>query len=171
MTWDLAASVFLITIFGYLVGGVLAWMCRLDRSKIMTIALASGFQHGPIAMLVVQFSFPPPFNDIAAAVPIITMILGRLPLWIMLAILRIRDRIKARADKKKAEVDLESKPKESGSSSSDSKANPLVTTDFGNEPETMKKLLDTEGKEEDYNTPGENQCNENPEKHGQDPDG
>ncbi|KAI0214454.1 P3 protein [Lamellibrachia satsuma] len=77
---------------GFLLGAVLAAVCRQSRARIITIALETGIQNIGLPILVIQHSLPHPESDIAMIGPIAVAIATPLPLWLGLAIQEVRRR-------------------------------------------------------------------------------
>ena len=75
MTVYMVLGGFAVTIGGYLCGAILAWVCRLERPQIIAVSIETAFQNGAIALLILQKSFEPPFNDMATVAPLSQLII------------------------------------------------------------------------------------------------
>ncbi|KAI0980990.1 hypothetical protein GJ496_006937 [Pomphorhynchus laevis] len=67
---------------GFTLGYALTIIFRLPDKQRRTISIETGFQNVGIAMLIIQNNFPPPENEIAGVIVLITSILSSLPMWI-----------------------------------------------------------------------------------------
>ena len=56
------------------------------------IGLKTAIQNSAIALIVVQTSFEPPYNDVASITPIAQLIIVGIPLWISVIVIQIRKR-------------------------------------------------------------------------------
>ena len=73
MTGWMVLAGFLVAFCGYMLGAGLATLFRLPMKQIVAVSIETAFQNGGIALLVLQMSFEPPFNDVATIAPIAQM--------------------------------------------------------------------------------------------------
>ena len=83
----------LVTLCGFGIGGVLAWVFRLGKPQIIAVSVETAIQNSAIALIVVQTSFEPPYNDVASITPIAQLIIVGIPLWISVMVIQIRKRL------------------------------------------------------------------------------
>ncbi len=55
---------------GFIFGGLLGWIARLNRNQIVAVSLETAMQNGNIAFILLKTSLPSPYADIAALAPI-----------------------------------------------------------------------------------------------------
>jgi sodium/bile acid cotransporter 3/5 len=67
--------------FGYILGGLIAFVVRLPWERVKTVAIETGMQNTGIAIILMMFAFPPPDGFIAAVAPIASAIMTPLPLF------------------------------------------------------------------------------------------
>ncbi|CAH1775302.1 unnamed protein product [Owenia fusiformis] len=77
----------------------LAMLLKQGVKRATTIAIETGIQDIAIALIVLQFSFPNPEADLAAVMPIATVMFTPLPLVAAFAIISIRKIVITRANK------------------------------------------------------------------------
>ena len=65
----------IVTLSGYVLGAALAAMFQLRKPQIIAVSIETAFQNGAIALLILQMSFEPPFNDLATVAPISQLII------------------------------------------------------------------------------------------------
>ena len=70
MTGWMVFAGFAVAISGYLIGAGLAAIFRLPLKQIIAVSVETAFQNGQIALILLQTSFQPPFNDVATIAPI-----------------------------------------------------------------------------------------------------
>ncbi|XP_076112383.1 ileal sodium/bile acid cotransporter-like [Mytilus galloprovincialis] len=75
----------LLPYFGYLLGGLIAFIFRLPWQRIKTVAIETGMQNTGIAMILMMYAFPPPDGFIAAVAPIASAVMTPLPLFLITA--------------------------------------------------------------------------------------
>lgn len=51
--------------FGYLIGGLTAWILRLPFNQVKTIAIETGIQNVGVAFLIIYTNLPSPEADFA----------------------------------------------------------------------------------------------------------
>ncbi|CAF1017600.1 unnamed protein product [Rotaria sordida] len=94
---------------GFLLGGVVAWICRQDWSRVKTIGIETGIQNVGIAFMVLLYSFPAPENSQASVIPLVIAYLSPQPFYILLIVRFIRKKCIKKNKKTtavlKAEVD------------------------------------------------------------------
>lgn len=73
----------LLPYIGYILGGIIAIICRQSKKKVITIAIETGMQNVGIAMLLLIYAFPPPEGEIAAVAPIASAIMTPLPVFVL----------------------------------------------------------------------------------------
>lgn len=69
----------LLPYVGYLVGGLVATICRQPWPRIKTIALETGMQNTSIAYILLTSSFAPPMGDLAAVAPVASAVMTPIP--------------------------------------------------------------------------------------------
>ncbi|KAK2147845.1 hypothetical protein LSH36_532g06048 [Paralvinella palmiformis] len=67
---------------GFLLGGLVAFICRQPRSRVITIAIETGLQNTGIPILLLRFSLPQPSADLSIVSPVTTSIFTPIPLFI-----------------------------------------------------------------------------------------
>ncbi|KAK6178491.1 hypothetical protein SNE40_013276 [Patella caerulea] len=67
--------------FGYIIGGIIALVCRQPWDRVKTIAIETGIQNVGVAFLMLMTSLPPPDGDLAAVGPAASGIMTPLPLF------------------------------------------------------------------------------------------
>ncbi|XP_067944221.1 ileal sodium/bile acid cotransporter-like isoform X2 [Watersipora subatra] len=94
-TWDtkffLAAA--MLPYGGFICGGMLAWICQFDWSLIKTIAIETGMQNVAVSILVVMSLSGQPDNDLAMMLPVASNIVAPFPLYIILPIYLVWQKI------------------------------------------------------------------------------
>ena len=80
----------LLPYLGFLIGGLVAWICRLDWSHVKTIGIEAGIQNVGIAFMIIYYSFPQPYATQAIVVPLVVAFLTTKPFWLVYI---IRNRI------------------------------------------------------------------------------
>ena len=76
--------------FGFLIGGAVAWMCRQDWKRTITIGIETGIQNIGIAIMVLLYSLPSPTNTQSTVIPIIVAYLSPQPFYFILLYQLIR---------------------------------------------------------------------------------
>jgi len=74
----------LLPTFGYIFGGIFAWMSRLSWKQIKTVAIEAGMQNTGIAFMIVMYSFPQPHSTQAVFIPMVVALLTPIPLCFLL---------------------------------------------------------------------------------------
>jgi len=105
MTWQMVVAGFLVAFCGYTFGAGFAWLCGLKVAQITAVSIETAFQNGGIAFILLQLSLPKPYGDIAAVAPVAQLMLTGLPLWAILAILKIYQRFFQEIKEEKVEKD------------------------------------------------------------------
>lgn len=72
----------LVPYFGFIFGGVVAFITRQSWKRIRTIAIETGIQNTGIAIVLLKVSLPPPDNDIAIVPPIAAAIFTPAPMLV-----------------------------------------------------------------------------------------
>lgn len=75
-----------------MLGGLVAFICRLSRQHILTVAIETGIQNTGIAIVLLLLSLDHPESDISIVAPITSAIFTPIPLWVAIAVLHIRRR-------------------------------------------------------------------------------
>merc|ERR1719180_20266 len=104
--WPMVAAGFLVAIAGYGVGATLSWAFKLRLDQITAVAIETSFQNGSIAFILLKMSFEEPLGELAAVAPVAQLMITGLPLWLVLAVLKIYQRFcrsKVPLDEKEAE--------------------------------------------------------------------
>nr|CUU99276.1 hypothetical transcript [Hymenolepis microstoma] len=78
--------------FGFVLAGLLAYICRRPRAEVLTISIETGIQSSGIAILILICTMPQPEGDIGAAMPIVVSIFTPLPLAALLIVQKVRER-------------------------------------------------------------------------------
>lgn len=60
---------------GFFFGAFFAWLTRLSRPQIVAVSLETALQNGNIAFILLKFTIPSPYSDIAALPPIAMIIM------------------------------------------------------------------------------------------------
>ncbi|XP_067944392.1 ileal sodium/bile acid cotransporter-like [Watersipora subatra] len=81
---------------GYLLGGLVAWICRFDWRLIKTIAIETGMQSIAVSALVIMSVSNQPDNDLALTLPIASTVVAGWPFFIILPIYVLRQKLKER---------------------------------------------------------------------------
>ena len=95
---------FLVAASGFGIGALLAWLFRLEKSQIIAVSIETAIQNSAIALLVLQTSLDPPFNDIASIAPIAQIIIVGIPLWLLILAIQIRRRLCLKTEQKAADL-------------------------------------------------------------------
>ncbi|XP_067944132.1 hepatic sodium/bile acid cotransporter-like [Watersipora subatra] len=95
---------------GFVLGGLLAWICRFDWPLIKTISIETGLQSAAVCILVVMSVSGQPDMDLALILPTASTIVAGWPFYILLPIYMLRQRIikKRKAKLEKRALDSES---------------------------------------------------------------
>lgn len=76
----------LLPFLGFIFGGFLAWVSRLNWTQIKTVGIEAGIQNTGIAFMIMMYSFPQPYATQAMIVPMIVSFLSTKPFWVLLII-------------------------------------------------------------------------------------
>lgn len=105
-TWRLVLAGCLLPYTGFVIGAVVAVICRQPLDRIKTIAIETGVQNLGIAILLMKLSLPQPDADLSLLSPIMVGTFGPLPLLVAVIVLEVRKRCFKKADDlKQARVD------------------------------------------------------------------
>jgi len=80
---------FIVAIAGYLFGALFAWILQLKLPQITAVAIETSFQNGGIAFILLKMSLEEPFGELASVAPVAQLMITGLPLWLLLACLKI----------------------------------------------------------------------------------
>jgi solute carrier family 10 (sodium/bile acid cotransporter), member 3/5 len=97
---------------GFFAGALSAFLLRQTRAQIIAIALETGIQNVGIAIVVLMYSFEQPEGSIGAAMPIATSLFTPVPLYILLATMKIRRRCNNENSDQKVPIAIEDTPPE-----------------------------------------------------------
>jgi len=89
---------FLVAGSGYIVGAFLAWGTGLSLPEITAVAIETSFQNGVIALVILKLSLEEPLGELASLAPLAQMCVTGLPLWVLLAIIKIHQRCKRKTE-------------------------------------------------------------------------
>jgi len=84
----------LLPYVGFLLSGVVAFILRQPRPRILTIAIETGIQNTGLPIILMKFSLPQPEADLSIVAPIVIAMFMPLPLWVAFGIMEIRNRFK-----------------------------------------------------------------------------
>ncbi|XP_060080528.1 ileal sodium/bile acid cotransporter-like [Ylistrum balloti] len=73
----------LLPYFGYVIGGIIAFVLRQPWVKVKTIAIETGMQNTGLAFIILLFAFPPPDGQLAAVAPAASAVMTPLPLFVI----------------------------------------------------------------------------------------
>lgn len=88
-TWQLLVFPPLVPWCGLAISALVAFIARLERKQIYTIAIETTIQNVGIAFMIVLYNFPSPDADYAILPLISASLLTNLPLYVMLIIVTI----------------------------------------------------------------------------------
>lgn len=88
----MVAAGFVVAASGYVFGAGLAWIFRLPTAQITAVSIETSFQNGGIAFVLLKMSFPEPLGELASVAPVAQLMITGLPLWLVLAVLKIYQR-------------------------------------------------------------------------------
>lgn len=95
----------LLPYVGYILGGVVALICRQPWTRVKTISIETGLQNTSIAYLLLINSFPPPIGDVAAVAPVASAVMTPLPLFLITIFYLIYQRYKNKRNAKQGEIE------------------------------------------------------------------
>ncbi|BFZ12739.1 hypothetical protein BsWGS_15778 [Bradybaena similaris] len=72
----------LLPYIGYILGGLVAFLCCRSWTEVKTIAIETGIQNSTIAFMILYLSLPPPDNQLATVGPAASAIMTPLPLFV-----------------------------------------------------------------------------------------
>nr|KAI8762904.1 solute carrier family 10 member 6-like [Biomphalaria glabrata] len=96
----------LLPYIGYIVGGLIAFLCCQSWTRVKTIAIETGIQNMGIAFLIVYLSLPPPDNQLAVVGPASSAIMTPLPLLVLVVFYFLYQRRQNTKGDKSAEIDV-----------------------------------------------------------------
>jgi len=79
---NIIAAGLLLPYVGFILGGVIAFVCRQSWPRVKTISIETGMQNTNIAYILLTTSFPAPLGDIAAIAPVASAVMTPLPPFI-----------------------------------------------------------------------------------------
>ncbi|CAH1780565.1 unnamed protein product [Owenia fusiformis] len=97
-SWRIMIAGALLPYCGFILGGLLAFICRQPFDKIKTICIETGIQNTGIPILLMKVSLMQPDSDLSIVAPIASSCFTPIPLWIAVACYEIKKRC---FDKKK----------------------------------------------------------------------
>lgn len=77
---------------GFLLGGLVALICRQPWARIKTIAIETGIQNTGIPIILMKFSLPQPEADLSVVAPVMVATFTPIPLLVGVAYYEIRKR-------------------------------------------------------------------------------
>ena len=92
--WRIGLTAPLLPWFGYIIGGIVSWMCGQDWIRIKTIGIETGIQNVGIGFLVLLYSLPEPDNYRSTVIAMIILYLSSQPFYVFLFINFIREKLK-----------------------------------------------------------------------------
>lgn len=95
--WYTALTAPLLPYLGFILGGLIAFICRLEWKYVKTVGIEAGIQNTGIAFMIMFYSFPQPYATQAIVVPLVVAFLTTKPFWLIYV---IRNRIKKSQKKK-----------------------------------------------------------------------
>ena len=87
--WYIIPAAMFLPYFGFLLGYVIARVCRQSVRRAATIAIETGIQDTGIGILLLLATFPTPDGDLATTMPIAVALVTPLPLATALAVSKI----------------------------------------------------------------------------------
>ena len=93
MTPQMVASGFIVCGAGYIFGGGLAWAFRLNWAQIKAVSIETAFQNGSLAFISLKVSLPAPYGDLSTVAPVAQIIITTIPLWIMLGVFKLWQKV------------------------------------------------------------------------------
>jgi sodium/bile acid cotransporter 3/5 len=97
----MVAAGFVVAVCGYVFGAALAWAFRLSLPQITAVSIETSFQNGGIAFVLLKMSFPEPQGELASVAPVAQLMITGLPLWFVLAAVKLYGCYRARGGEKK----------------------------------------------------------------------
>ena len=94
---------------GFLISSFIAWLAKLPKNQILTIAIETGIQNVGIAFLIIFSNFPSPESDYAILPLISVTSFTTIPLWLFLIFKILRKKGKFCLFKKDEDEDSEKK--------------------------------------------------------------
>ncbi|XP_037936792.1 sodium/bile acid cotransporter-like [Teleopsis dalmanni] len=82
-SWKIIIASSALPWIGYLIGWLLATICRQNAKDALTIAIETGIQNTGIAIFMLNFSLPQPQADMTSAVPVASSMMTPLPLLLL----------------------------------------------------------------------------------------
>jgi len=99
------AAGFMVAVSGYVLGALLSWVMGLSLPQITAVAIETSFQNGNIAFILLKLSLEEPFGELAAVAPVAQLVITGLPLWLLLALLKLYQRFCRKTPKEKTEAE------------------------------------------------------------------
>ncbi|OWF37932.1 Ileal sodium/bile acid cotransporter [Mizuhopecten yessoensis] len=99
----------LLPYFGYVIGGIIAFILRQPWVKIKTIAIETGMQNTSVAFIILLYAFPPPDGQLAAVAPAASAVMTPLPLFVITIIFVIYKKCNPEKYQKVTQKDEEAK--------------------------------------------------------------
>lgn len=90
--WKVLVCGFASPYSAYLISAMVAWIGRQPPARILTISIETAIQNTAIAIVLILTTFPEPEADIAAVMPVATVMFTPFPLMIFLIVKTIRAR-------------------------------------------------------------------------------
>ncbi|XP_073827973.1 hepatic sodium/bile acid cotransporter-like [Musca autumnalis] len=88
-SWKILVASSALPWIGYLIGWLLAIICRQTPRDALTIAIETGIQNTGIAIFMLSFTLPQPQADMTSAVPVANSMMTPIPLLIIYIIRKI----------------------------------------------------------------------------------
>ncbi|XP_033754598.1 ileal sodium/bile acid cotransporter-like [Pecten maximus] len=102
----------LLPYFGYVIGGIIAFILRQPWVKVKTIAIETGMQNAGVAFIILLYAFPPPDGQLAAVAPAASAVMTPLPLFVLTVIFGIYKKCNPEKYQKVEQKEEESKEPE-----------------------------------------------------------
>ncbi|KAM7346406.1 hepatic sodium/bile acid cotransporter-like isoform 1-T2 [Cochliomyia hominivorax] len=88
-SWKILFASSALPWIGYIIGYILALLCRQSPRDALTIAIETGIQNTGIAIFMLNFTLPQPQADMTSAVPVANSMMTPLPLLLMYILKKI----------------------------------------------------------------------------------
>lgn len=92
ITPSLIAAACILPYTGFLVGGLVAFVCRQPPARVLAIAIETGIQNTGLPIILMKFSLPQPEADLSIASPVVLAMFMPLPFWIAILFIEARKR-------------------------------------------------------------------------------
>ena len=93
-TWQLVIGGCCLPYIGFIMGGLMSFICRVQYSHIITICLETGIQNTGIAILLMRLTLPQPDANLSIIAPVVVSMMTPIPLGIALAFIEVKKRYK-----------------------------------------------------------------------------